>query len=77
MFAEETAKVFGVPFELIPFKVKPVGPQPPQPDPNHIYSVPEKAEYEINFPVVSGYHSLGSLKFTSIGARWPKSRSTR
>jgi hypothetical protein len=38
MFAEETAKVFGV-----PFKVTPAGPQPPQPDPNHIYSVPEKA----------------------------------
>lgn len=29
MFAEETAKVFGVPFELIPFKVAPAGPTPP------------------------------------------------
>ena len=62
MFAEETAKVFGVPFELIPFKVKPVGPQPPQPDPNHIYSVTEKAEYEITFPVVSGYHQSGQFE---------------
>ncbi len=62
MFAEETAKVFGVPFELIPFKVKPVGPQPPQPDPNHIFSVPEKAEYEINFPIVSGYHQSGQFE---------------
>lgn len=61
MFAEETAKVFGVPFELIPFKVKPVGPQPPQPDPNHIYSVPEKAEYEITFPIVTGYHQSGQF----------------
>jgi type III restriction enzyme len=61
MFAEETAKVFGVPFELIPFKVAPAGPQPPQPDPNHIYSVPEKAEYEITFPIVTGYHQSGSL----------------
>ena len=61
MFAEETAKVFGVPFELIPFKVKPVGPQPPQPEPNHIYSVPEKAEYEIIFPIVSGYHQSGQF----------------
>src|SRR3569623_1767715 len=61
MFAEETAKVFGVPFELIPFKVSPTGPQPPQPDPNHIYSVPEKAEYEINFPIVTGYHQSGSF----------------
>jgi type III restriction enzyme len=62
MFAEETAKVFGVPFELIPFKVSPVGPQPPQPDPNHIYSVPEKAEYEITFPIVTGYHQSGEFE---------------
>ena len=64
MFAEETAKVFGVPFELIPFKVAPAGPQPPQPDPNHIYSVPEKAEYEITFPIVTGYHQSGSFDVT-------------
>jgi type III restriction enzyme len=61
MFAEETAKVFGVPFELIPFKVTPPGPTPPQPDPNHIYSVPEKAGYEIAFPIVTGYHQSGAL----------------
>lgn len=64
MFAEETAKVFGVPFELIPFKVAPSGPQPPQPDPNHIYSVPEKAAYEIRFPIVTGYHQLGQFDLT-------------
>ena len=62
MFAEETAKVFGVPFELIPFKVAPAGPQPPQPDPNHIFSVPEKAEYEITFPIVTGYHQSGQFE---------------
>lgn len=61
MFAEETAKVFGVPFELIPFKVSPAGPTPPTPDPNHIYSVPEKAGYEITFPVVTGYHESGQF----------------
>lgn len=64
MFAEETAKVFGVPFELIPFKVAPAGPQLPQPDPNHIYSVPEKSEYEITFPIVTGYHQSGSLEIS-------------
>lgn len=64
MFAEETAKVFGVPFELIPFKVATAGPQPPQPDPNHIYSVPEKAEYEITFPIVTGYHQSGRLEIS-------------
>ena len=61
LFPEETAKVFGVPFELIPFKVAPAGPQPPQPDPNHIYSMPEKAEYEITFPIVTGYQQSGHL----------------
>ena len=60
-FAEETAKVFGVPFELIPFKVSPAGPAPPTPDPNPIYSVPEKADYEITFPVVTGYHESGQF----------------
>ena len=63
MFAEETAKVFGVPFELIPFKVSPAGPTPPEPDPNpnHIFSVPEKVDYEITFPVVTGYHESGQF----------------
>jgi type III restriction enzyme len=61
MFAEETAKVFGVPFELIPFKVSPAGPTPPTPEPNHIYSVPEKAKFEITFPVVTGYHESGQF----------------
>ncbi|RUW61854.1 DEAD/DEAH box helicase family protein [Mesorhizobium sp. M7A.F.Ca.US.008.03.1.1] len=62
MFAEETAKVFGVPFELVPFKVAPAGPQPPQPEPNHIYTVSEKSEFEITFPIVAGYHQSGSLE---------------
>uniref|UniRef100_A0A1W6STP2 Hydrolase n=2 Tax=Nitrosospira lacus TaxID=1288494 RepID=A0A1W6STP2_9PROT len=61
MFAEETAKVFGVPFELIPFKVSLPGPTTPKPQPNHIYSVPEKAEYEITFPMVTGYHESGQF----------------
>ena len=61
MFAEETAKVFGVPFELIPFKVSLAGPTPPAPDPNHIYSVPEKADFEIAFPMVTGYHESGQF----------------
>jgi len=62
LFAEETAKVFGVPFELVPFKVSPAGPQPPQPEPNHIYPLPGKARYEIAFPVVTGYHAAGSVE---------------
>ena len=64
LFAEETATIFGVPFELIPFKVAPVGPQPPTPEPNHIYPVPERAEYEITFPIVTGYHETGTFHVT-------------
>ena len=60
-FAEENAKVFGVPFELVPFKVSPTGPAPPQPEPNHVYSVPERAQHEITFPIVTGYHQSRAL----------------
>lgn len=58
-FAEETAKVFGVPFELVPFKVRESRDPVEQPEPNHIYSVPEKADYEITFPIVTGYQQRG------------------
>lgn len=60
-FVEETAKVFGVPFELIPFKVSPPGPTPIQPEPKHIYSVPERTDFEIEFPIVTGYHQTGQF----------------
>jgi len=61
MFAEESAKVFGVPFELIPFKVSKEGPSQPEPDPKHVFSVPEKSDFEITFPVVTGYHETGQF----------------
>jgi type III restriction enzyme len=66
-FREETAKVFGVPFELIPFKVE--GTQAPGPTPpiNHIFAVPDKARYEIEFPMVEGYQDPG---ITRIAIDW-------
>ncbi len=52
---EETAKVFGVPFEVIPFKEnKGTVPVPPVKR-HHVYAIPEKAEFEIRFPRVEGY----------------------
>lgn len=66
-FAEETAKVFGVPFELVPFKVRESHDPPVQPEPNHIYSLPERAEYEITFPIVTGYQQSGG---TEIRVDW-------
>lgn len=62
LFTEETAQIFGVPFELIPFKVEGGKPQPPTPPANHVYAVPEQAEYEIEFPVVEGYQDPGIVK---------------
>ena len=54
-FREEVAKVFGVPFEVIPFKATPQG-QPKEPlQRHHVHAVPGKARLEIRFPRVEGY----------------------
>jgi type III restriction enzyme len=52
---EEVAKVFGVPFEVIPFKENKAGARPPQPKRHHIHAIPEKARFEIRFPRVEAY----------------------
>jgi type III restriction enzyme len=62
LFTEETAQIFGVPFELIPFKVEGGKPPPPTPPANHVYAVPEQAEYEIEIPVVEGYQDPGIVQ---------------
>lgn len=50
---EEVAKVFGVPFEFIPFKA---GPAPVKRERrNHVYALPQHSEFEIKFPRVQGY----------------------
>jgi type III restriction enzyme len=54
-FTEELAKVFGVPFEVIPFKASPVGPAPPAPKRNHVHAIPGKSEFKITYPRVEGY----------------------
>jgi len=54
-FTEEVAKVFGVPFEVIPFKAtKGTAPLPTQKR-HHIHAIPAKAHFEIRFPRVEGY----------------------
>lgn len=70
-FREETAKVFGVPFELIPFKVEGGSAQPPTPPSNHIYAVQEKSNFEITFPIVEGYHDPGLVTMTLDWDRVP------
>jgi len=54
-FSEEVAQVFGVPFEVIPFKADPQGPGKRREKRYHVHAVPEKEQYEIRFPRVEGY----------------------
>jgi type III restriction enzyme len=54
---EEYVDVFGVPFSLIPFKGRAPGNNaPPEDRPKHeVLALPERAAFEIRFPVVEGY----------------------
>ncbi|HYK91339.1 MAG TPA: type III restriction endonuclease subunit R, partial [Acidobacteriota bacterium] len=54
-FTEEVAKVFGVPFEVIPFKSNKQPAPAPMVKRRHVHAVPAKAEFEIIFPRVEGY----------------------
>jgi type III restriction enzyme len=69
LFTEETAQIFGVPFELIPFKVTGGKPQPPTPPANHVYAEPKKVAFEIQFPVVEGYQDPGII---NVAVQWDK-----
>lgn len=55
LFREEVAKVFGVPFEVIPFKANPTGVVPKPVKRHHVHAIPAKSSYEIRFPRVEGY----------------------
>jgi type III restriction enzyme len=52
---EEVAKVFGVPFQVIPFKENKGGARPPAPERHHVHALPTRAGLEIRFPRVEGY----------------------
>src|SRR5215212_7187987 len=54
MFTEEVAQVFGVPFEIVPFKGT-GGAQPPKPKRFHVIALDTRQQYEIKFPRVEGY----------------------
>ncbi|MFO0115647.1 MAG: BPTD_3080 family restriction endonuclease [Betaproteobacteria bacterium] len=55
-FSEETAKIFGVPFQVIPFKANPTGVAVEPPVRTHVHALPSRAEkFAIRFPRVEGY----------------------
>jgi type III restriction enzyme len=55
LLTEEVSKVFGVPFEVIPFKALPDGNPPAPVKRAHVHALPEKSDFEITFPRVVGY----------------------
>jgi type III restriction enzyme len=55
-FEEETAKVFGVPFEVIPFKATSFSPKPKPPQ-RRVYALNSKAVHAITVPKVVGYQA--------------------
>lgn len=52
---EEVAKIFGVPFEVIPFKANPTTTSEKPPKRYRVHAIPEKAQFEIKYPRVEGY----------------------
>jgi type III restriction enzyme len=56
LLTEEYVDIYGVPFSLIPFKGRPTNTSAPEDRPkNHVRALPERAAFEIRFPVVEGY----------------------
>lgn len=56
LLTEEYVDIYGVPFSLIPFKGRPTHkPEPGDRPKNHVRALPERAQFEIKFPVVEGY----------------------
>jgi type III restriction enzyme len=53
-FTEEVAMVFGVPFEVVPFKAGAGGGGVRQ-DRKHVRALPNRADMEIQFPRLEGY----------------------
>ena len=55
LMTEEVAKVFGVPFRVVPFKANAAAPAPPPTKRHHVQALPGRAALEIRYPRVEGY----------------------
>lgn len=55
LMTEEVATVFGVPFQVIPFKANPAAAQQPAQKRHHVHALPGRSQFEIKFPRVEGY----------------------
>jgi len=71
-FSEEIATVFGVPFNIIPFKAREGAPPPPPSTRHHVHALPERASLEIRFPRVEGYRQRVRNRLTVDWASIPR-----
>jgi len=55
LMTEEVAKVFGVPFQVIPFKASGSATPNPEARRSHVHAIPAKARLAISFPRVEAY----------------------
>lgn len=55
LMTEEVAKIFGVPFQVVPFKSNPTAGPVEQSKRHHVTALPGRAHLEIRFPRVEGY----------------------
>lgn len=56
MLTEEYVDVYGIPFSVIPYKGRPRKQKAPDDKPkHHVRAMPERADMEIQFPVVEGF----------------------
>lgn len=55
LMTEEVAQVFGVPFQVIPFKANPASSARPAAKRHHVQALPGRAHLGITFPRVEGY----------------------
>ena len=74
LMTEEVAKVFGVPFQVVPFKANAKGTSQPKQKRHHVYAVPSRAALEILFPRVEGYRQAirnrVSVNWTEMAPLW-------
>lgn len=55
LLSEESVDVYGIPFSVIPFKGRPVKkPEPGDKPKNHVRALPDRAGFEMRFPIVEG-----------------------
>jgi type III restriction enzyme len=74
LMTEEVAKVFGVPFQMIPFKANPTPGSKAPPKRHHVYPLPGRASLAIIFPRVEGYRQAirnrVSIDWSTVAPLW-------